>query len=83
MLRSGCGMRCASLAGSFALVPVGCHTILRIRHIFKLFYFMCMGVFACVVCMHRVHACGVQKRASDPLALELQMVVRSFVGVEN
>lgn len=74
-------MRCVSLAGSFALVPVGCHTILRIRHIFKLVYFICIGVFVCVVCVHHVHACRVQKRASDPWGPKLQPFMSHHVGV--
>lgn len=43
--------RCVTLVGSFALVTVGCaccghHTVLRTRHIFKLFYVN--GVSACL-----------------------------------
>lgn len=39
---------------------------------------MCM-----VFCLHVGSADGDQKRALDPLKLELQMVVNYFVGAEN
>ena len=55
----------------------------RIPFIFLKIYFMCMSVLlhvhVCITCMSDVH--WGQKKVSDPLALELQMVVICHVGV--
>ena len=41
----------------------------------------CMFVCLCTVCMPGI--CGSQRRASDPLGLELQMIVSHHVDTEN
>jgi hypothetical protein len=49
-----------------------------------LFYFVCIGVlFACMSIMYMLHACRGHKRASDPLELELKMVVSYHVSDGN
>lgn len=36
---------------------------------------MCFNVLPPYMSVHHVHACGVHKKASDPLAMELQMIL--------
>lgn len=52
---------------------------------FKFYYFMCMNVLS--ACMYAYHvcawSCGDQKGASDPLRLELEIIMSHHVGTGN
>lgn len=68
------------------LLTVRGHVALRFLFSFlKIYLYLCAWVFCLHVCwaLHACSACENQKRAVDPLELELQTVVSLYVGART